>query len=538
MSNPNRLVTQVSNGETRFIGAKLGSQVSMTKTESEGGKVSLTKTKDGKLVLPDEDYRRHKDKKERSRSRSKKRDEDAIMTQDDDDYIEAGHRNHVKYIKDPNAKYYFDVDDYFKKDHENNLIIHLNIQESHYYITREQLLALPESLLLCLFPNGVFSDRNGEVIQTLTENDEVYIYNFSNKSFEYIMDTYSKAEDDLANHSIQKLYDTYGDPKYKSNESGSSGSGNSSSGGFFSHFSSHSNSNSVSSKQAEINLLNNNPAIIVLREDLDYYVVETNIKINPNNHEIWDIFKRSCKLTVGSYLQQDNDIYNGLYCSNKVESSSNSSKLGSAEQHLMDMLISSGLKKGSTWGQRSQDPDKTVISSLNLIRLYNTSTENYRDKVAKNYSAFLEHCSTEKKSLLKTVSSQNLLTPTTSRKSRWSKLSTVRSSSKSRSRTPGIDDSIDGGLLGNKCLYDFEPKPDINSKLLLFWKKPARKCWWGQVEIRVPIELPFHVELETDPVDKSLTVVKVLSGGYSKLEIPVRVHIRHVWTLEASIVGA
>jgi len=525
MSNPNKLVTQVSNSDSKFIGAKLGSQVSMTKNGTDGGKPVLSKTKSGKLVLPDDEYLKLKQKKSNSKSRSPS----AKRSKDLDEDIIINHKNHHNYKKDPKAKYYFDVDEYFSKDHENNLIIHLNIQENHYYITREQLLALPESLLLCLFPNGVFSDRNGDVIQTLTEKDEVYIYNFSNKSFEYIMDTYTEATYDLANHSIQKLYDTYGDPKRKNNES--------SSGGFFSHFGSNSSTPSLSSKQTEINLLNENPAIIVLREDLDYYVVETDIKVNPNNHEIWDILKRSCKLSVGAYLQNDHDIYDGLYCSNKVTSSTNPTELGSAEQHLMDMLISSGLKKGSTWGQRSQDPDKTVISSLTLIRLYNASTKEYREKVSKSYDEFLKSNNIDHKILARTQS-QNMLTPTTSRKSRWSKLSAVTSGSKSRSRTPNIDDSINGSQLSGKCLYDYEPKPELNSKLLLFWKKPARKCWWGQVEMRVPIELPFHVELEKDPVDNSLTIVKVLSGGYSKIEIPVRVHIRHVWTLEASIVGA
>lgn len=521
MSNPNKLVTQVSNSDAKFIGAKLSSQVSMTRNESEGGKPSLSRTKDGKLVLPDDEFLKLKQK----RSNSKSRSASAKRTKDADEDI-ISHKSHHNYKKDPRAKYYFDVDEYFSKDHENNLIIHLNIQENHYYITREQLLALPESLLLCLFPNGVFSNRNGDVIQTLTEKDEVYIYNFSNKSFEYIMDTYTEATYDLKNYSMQKLYDTYGDPKKKNGES---------SGGFFSHFSSNS-STSLSSKQTEINLLNENPAIIVLREDLDYYVVETDIKVNPNNHEIWDILKRSCKLSVGAYLQNDLDIYNGLYCSNKVSSSSDPTKLGSAEQHLMDMLISSGLKKGSTWGQRSQDPDKTVISSLTLIRLYNASTKEYREKVAKNFSEFA-NSSIDNKLLTKTQS-HNVLTPTSSRKSRWAKLSAVTSGSKSRSRTPNTEDSINGPSLAGKCLFDFEPKPELNSKLLLFWKKPARKCWWGQVEIRVPIELPFHVELQKDPSDNSLTIVKVLSGGYSKIEIPVRVHIRHVWTLEASIVGA
>ncbi len=41
MSNPNRLVTQVSNSDSKFIGAKLGSQVSMTKNGTDGGKTSI-----------------------------------------------------------------------------------------------------------------------------------------------------------------------------------------------------------------------------------------------------------------------------------------------------------------------------------------------------------------------------------------------------------------------------------------------------------------------------------------------------------------
>ena len=266
MSNPNKLVTQVSNSETKFIGAKLGSQVSMTKKESEGGKPVLSKTKSGKLVLSDEEFHQLKQK----RSHSKARSQSANRTKDADEDIIINHKTHHNYKKDPNAKYYFDIDEYFSKDHESNLIIHLNIQENHYYITREQLLALPESLLLCLFPNGVFFDRNGDVIQTLTENDEVYIYNFSNKSFEYIMDTYTEATYDLTNHSMQKFYDTYGDPKRKNNES--------SSGGFFSHFSS-SSTPPLSSTQTVIHLLNENPPIIALREHLDDYVRSEELRV-------------------------------------------------------------------------------------------------------------------------------------------------------------------------------------------------------------------------------------------------------------------
>lgn len=49
-----------------------------------------------------------------------------------------------------NSQYEGNEEDY------GDSLIHLNIQENHYFITRDQLMSLPESLLLCLFPSGVF----------------------------------------------------------------------------------------------------------------------------------------------------------------------------------------------------------------------------------------------------------------------------------------------------------------------------------------------------------------------------------------------
>ena len=37
-----------------------------------------------------------------------------------------------------------------------NSIIHLNIRGKEFTITRDDLMSLPESILLCLFPNGYF----------------------------------------------------------------------------------------------------------------------------------------------------------------------------------------------------------------------------------------------------------------------------------------------------------------------------------------------------------------------------------------------
>lgn len=47
-------------------------------------------------------------------------------------------------------------------------------------------------------------------------------------------------------------------------------------------------------------------------------------------------------------------------------------------------------------------------------------------------------------------------------------------------------------------------------KLLLFWRKPARKCWWDAVEADLP--------------------------GLDGSTVPTKVHIRRIWTLELSCI--
>ncbi|KAJ5229743.1 General stress response protein Whi2 [Penicillium chrysogenum] len=46
-------------------------------------------------------------------------------------------------------------------------------------------------------------------------------------------------------------------------------------------------------------------------------------------------------------------------------------------------------------------------------------------------------------------------------------------------------------------------------KLLLFWRKPARRCWWEGIELH----------------------------DVEGVEGPVKVWIRRVWTLEMSVIG-
>ncbi|CAI4063974.1 hypothetical protein N7582_002548 [Saccharomyces uvarum] len=444
-------------------------------------------------------------------------------------------------------------------------LIHLNIQENHYFITRDQLMSLPESLLLCLFPSGVFLDRCGQVITNLTRDDEVYIVNFPPDCFEYIMEIYTKAHDDLYNHPVERIFDRPSSG-FVSNAKG-----------FFGL-----NNNSSVSGNNEQNILHQKPAIIVLREDLDYYCVpqeqfrfdSTN---EENNEDLLRHFMAQVKMAAGSYLTSKTSIFQGLYSSNRLKQQqqqslidketdstskpkSVSKKLGPAEQHLMDMLCSSGFTKETCWGNRTQETGKTVISSLSLCRLANETTEEFRQK----FNAAKAKWEAEHK-----PSQDNLITPMHSnvsvnslsasksnstlstarnitsggslpsagrdkRKSRLSKLadnvrshSSSRHSSQTRNKPPELPK-----------LYDLVPKPNINAKLLLFWRKPARKCWWGEEDIELDVEVFGSWK------DKANRVIELVlptnvdpEAELNKITVPVRLHIRRVWTLELSVIG-
>lgn len=453
-------------------------------------------------------------------------------------------------------------------------LIHLNIRETHYYITRDQLMSLPESLLLCLFPSGVFLDRNGQVITNLTAEDEVYIPNFFPDCFEYIMEAYNKAYHDYVYYPVNRIFDR--SPPGK---------------GIFSF-------GSNSHESAEQEILHEKPTIIVLREDLDYYCVPQSEFIFDNEgtrEELLYHIMAQVKSAAGSYLTSKASIFQGLYSSNRLKknkhakSSSNhrnshvttthadsdtsynaagdhyalhERELGPAEQHLKDMLCSSGFQNHSVWGNRFQEPGKTVISSLSLCRIANETTETFRKQYAEAKTCWEEEQRQQQQfgqneqhlrfsrdqslsptqSPILTESNQTLgkdrpssRTGRDKRKSRLSALAdNVRSRSASRPRSQSRQREV-------PKLYELMPKPDINVKLLLFWRKPARKCWWGEEDLDLDVEIYGSWDTETNHSHSKpkirIKTPKTPEDGLSKIRIPVRLHIRRVWTLELSVVG-
>lgn len=317
------------------------------------------------------------------------------------------------------------------EDVDLNSIIKLNIRGTMFHITRDELMSLPESILLCLFPNGVFVDINGNVITNLTEDDVVYV-NFSPECFQYIVDSFGSAAKKLPPSAKPEVYDSYTTP--------------------------------------DVEVLSEKPAIIVLREDLDYYIIPPKKGISPQGI-------RTIKSAAGSYLVSRKKVFEGLgYAPGK--------KLGQAEEHLLEMLCSSGFDVESDWGHRSSEPGKTVLTSLALVDLKHPEPPVEEDSPSLN-----------------PVSSNNTKQ---SRRSRLAELAgnAARSASRSVSRNRSSSRAKSAGT---------------SSKLLLFWRKPARKCWWANDVVELEIPGLLH------------------SDGIKNATVAL--HIRRVWTLELSVIG-
>lgn len=315
-----------------------------------------------------------------------------------------------------------------------NSKIHLNIRGKPFAITRDELMSLPESILLSLFPNGVFLDVAGQVITNLTEDDVVFV-NFDPDCFEYILRTFGDAQRDLQESGALS-------PQHLG----------------------------ISRLDSAASVLQKKPAIIVLREDLDYYVI-------PPVPGCTQEDAKHLKLEVAARIVEANTIFLGL---GYDPLGGPNQTLGPAEQHLFDMLCTSGFDRRERWGLRLMEPSRCVVQSLLLVRLVNAAP---------------------------TPPESPGLDPVTSNAS---------TRLRSRSRIALLANSASRAAL--RSLLRARKSADANhTKLLLFWRKPARKCWWLSLEITVPTG----------------------DLGLAKLgpEVTVKVHVRRVWTLELSVIG-
>ncbi|KAJ5320462.1 hypothetical protein N7508_000745, partial [Penicillium antarcticum] len=262
--------------------------------------------------------------------------------------------------------------------------ITLDLRGTRFTLSRDELLTLPEFVLLSLFPNGLLPD--GHATTNGFHDSDVYAVDYDPASLQYMLDFFRTVAQTIPS----SLPSGSTSPEMEMPDA---------------------------MQGSARDMLQDRAGIIVLREDLDFYVI-------PPRPEIGHEEMLEVKRAAGRSLLRQDGIFSGLRKSEEI---------GSTEQHLIEMLTAGGFDREDQWGHRAPEPNKAVICSLALAKL----------------------------------------------------------------RT-----DIRGDLSNNNAV-------GMAQKLLLFWRKPARRCWWEGIEL--------------DDVEG--------------VEGQVKVWIRRVWTLEMSVIG-
>ncbi|KAI8936350.1 hypothetical protein NX059_006762 [Plenodomus lindquistii] len=265
--------------------------------------------------------------------------------------------------------------------------ITLELRGSRFTLSRDELLTLPEFVLLSLFPNGLLPDGH----MNSYHDGDVYPVDYDPNSLQYMLEFFRTVAQTIPASPPSPTASTEHTAEAVPIEP--------------MHGSAR-------------DMLQDRAGIIVLREDLDFYAI-------PPHRDITQPEMIEVKRAAGEALLEQNGIFSGLRKSEEP---------GTTEQHLIEMLTAGGFNHDDRWGHRAGEPNKAVICSIALARL----------------------------------------------------------------RT-----DIKGNDLANSNAVG------MAQKLLLFWRKPARRCWWEGVEL------------------------ENVRGVEGKL----KVWIRRVWTLEMSVIG-
>jgi hypothetical protein len=287
--------------------------------------------------------------------------------------------------------------------------LHLDLRQRRFSVDRETIMNLPESVLLCLFPNGLVLSRQSMALsdggEDGEEDDQVYAVDFDPDCFDFVLTFFR--------HAADAFYGTETSPGLLSAQA---------------HL-----LDSPGADAAGQNPLLTKQAIIVLREELEYFALPPKgSKAGTEPSGLADEGLLALKRACGNYLLGKRNIFTALQRNVNKENNL-------AEQHLIDMLCMSGFDREDEWGFRALEPSRCCISSIALV-------------------------------LLKT----------------------------GITHAPGKPVTVDYNQMATA------------QKLLLFWRKPARKCWWDGIE----------VELANDSEPKQT----------------VKLWARRVWTLELSLV--
>ncbi|GAA5857112.1 hypothetical protein JCM8547_007964 [Rhodosporidiobolus lusitaniae] len=307
--------------------------------------------------------------------------------------------------------------------------VSLDLRGVRLSLDREALMELPESVLLCLFPNGVVLSpqrQPSEEGDEAEDDGDVYYVDFDAQCLEFVLDFFVTARDTF-----------YGPPEGPRRDL------------------------SLTSPVAQAHMQNPlflKQAIIVLREELEYFAIPPKGAHAGNlNGEIPGTFETGkpnqsllkLKVDCGNALLGRRSIFTALQRNVNRENNV-------AEQHLIDMLCMSGFERDDVWGYRSLEPNRCCIASIALVLLKTGIVHPPLDATSPSSESIAESAS-----------------------------------------------DADGGVQVNPTQLA------TAQKLLLFWRKPARKCWWDATDLTIHPGSPEERE--------------------------IKVWARRVWTLELSL---
>ncbi|KAL9020635.1 MAG: hypothetical protein Q9185_002083 [Variospora sp. 1 TL-2023] len=164
--------------------------------------------------------------------------------------------------------------------------INLDLRGTKFTLSRDELLTLPEFVLLSLFPNGLLPDGH---MNSFHEGD-TYPVDYDPASLQYMLDFFRTVAQTIPSSSPSPVTDT---PSTETNASGSAR-----------------------------DMLQDRAGIIVLREDLDFYAI-------PHKADIDQPEMIEVKRAAGRALLKQDGIFSGLRKSEDA---------GTTEQHLIEML--------------------------------------------------------------------------------------------------------------------------------------------------------------------------------------------------------
>ncbi|KAI0942596.1 hypothetical protein AcW1_003183 [Taiwanofungus camphoratus] len=219
----------------------------------------------------------------------------------------------------------------------------LDLRGKRFSVDRETIMNLPESVLLCLFPNGLVLSRQSAALSDGGDNDdyeELYGVDFDPECFSYVLTFFRNASD--------TFYGTASSPGLFAAQQQLVDGGSPSS-----DFGPAPSQNPLLTKQA----------IIVLREELEYFSIPPkNSKAATNGNGIANDALLDLKRKCGDLLLHKRNVFTALQRNVNKENNI-------AEQHLIDMLCMSGFDRDDEWGYRAMEPSRCCISSIALVLL-------------------------------------------------------------------------------------------------------------------------------------------------------------------------